>query len=129
MVAFNKIIIAGNLTNNPELKYTSGGTPVCKFAIAINSYWRNQAGEKQQEATFIPVEVWKKTAESCAEHLQKGKSVLIEGRVKQDKWTDKDGQNHSRLYVVGSIIRFLSQKPKDPEGNQPINEEDQEFPQ
>lgn len=128
MVAFNRIVIAGNLTTKPEIRKTPSGIPVAKFAVAINTTYKNNQGDKQEEVTFIPVEAWKNTALSCEKYLDKGSSVLVEGRIKQDKWTDKEGNKRSKLFLVASIIRFLSRSPKVETDKQPIEEEREEIP-
>lgn len=120
MPNFNRVIIAGNLTKDPELRYTPNGTPLCTFQIAINSFYTDSKGEKKEEATFVPVTVWKKQAETSAEYLKKGRPVLIEGRIRQERWTSKEGQSRSRLIVVGSIVRFLGKPPQGQAVKQPI---------
>jgi len=112
MSDFNRSILAGNLTRDPELRYTPSGTPVCSFDLAINSFYTNSAGEKKEDVTFVPITVWKRQAELCAEYLKKGRSVLVEGRIKQEKWVGKDGKNRSRLILIASLVRFLGTPPK-----------------
>ncbi|MBA7641877.1 Single-stranded DNA-binding protein [subsurface metagenome] len=112
MPNFNRIILAGNLTRDPELRYTPSGTPVCSFDLAINSFYTDSKGEKKEDATFVPIIVWKRQAELCAEHLKKGRPALIEGRVKQERWNDKENKKRSRLTVIASLVRFLGTPPK-----------------
>lgn len=105
---FNKIILIGNLTKDPELRYTPQGTAVASFRIAVNSKIK-QHGELKDDVLFIGVVVFGKQAESAGQYLSKGKSVLVEGRLQERSW-DKDGQKHSKMEVVASSIRFLSRK-------------------
>ncbi|MCX5716820.1 MAG: single-stranded DNA-binding protein [Nitrospirae bacterium] len=105
---FNKIILIGNLTKDPELRYTPQGTAVASFRIAVNSKIKQQ-GELKDETLFIGVVVFGKQAESAGQYLNKGRSVLVEGRLQERSW-EKDGQKHSRMEVVASSVRFLSKK-------------------
>lgn len=105
---FNKIILIGNLTKDPELRYTPQGTAVASFRIAVNSKIK-QHGELKDETLFIGVVVFGKQAESAGQYLSKGRSVLVEGRLQERSW-EKDGQKHSRMEVVASSVRFLSKK-------------------
>ncbi|NCO83782.1 MAG: single-stranded DNA-binding protein [Nitrospirae bacterium CG22_combo_CG10-13_8_21_14_all_44_11] len=105
---FNKIILIGNLTKDPELRYTPQGTAVASFRIAVNSKIK-QHGELKDDVLFIGVVVFGKQAESAGQYLSKGKSVLVEGRLQERSW-EKDGQKHSKMEVVASSVRFLSRK-------------------
>jgi len=105
---FNKIILIGNLTKDPELRYTPQGTAVASFRIAVNSKIKQQ-GELKDETLFIGVVVFGKQAESAGQYLSKGKSVLVEGRLQERKW-ESEGQQKSRMEVVASSVRFLSKK-------------------
>lgn len=124
MPNYNRVIIGGNLVRDPDLKYTSGGTPVCEISIAVNHYFKDDKGQKQEQATFVPVTLWGKQATNTAEFMKKGRTVLIEGRLKQDKWTSKDGQKRQRITVVANMIRFLGSPPKAGEGSTPIEREE-----
>lgn len=105
---FNKVIFIGNLTKDPELKYTSQGTAVCNFRIAVNSKIKS-GGEMKDEVLFISVVVFGKQAESAGQYLAKGRQVLVEGRLQERSW-EKEGQKHSRMEVVANSVRFLSRK-------------------
>ncbi|RJQ41411.1 MAG: single-stranded DNA-binding protein [Nitrospiraceae bacterium] len=105
---FNKIILIGNLTKDPELRYTPQGTAVASFRIAVNSKIKQQ-GELKDETLFIGVVVFGKQAESAGQYLSKGRSVLVEGRLQERKW-ESEGQQKSRMEVVASSVRFLSKK-------------------
>ncbi len=104
----NKVLIAGNLTRDPELRYTPQGTAVAQLGIAVNRTYTSQNGERKEEVTFVDVEAWGKTAETMGQYLKKGRPVFIEGRLKLDQWDDKQtGQKRSRLKVVCDQFHFL----------------------
>lgn len=105
---YNRIILIGNLTKDPELRYTPQGTPVASFRIAVNSRYK-QGEESREEALFIDVVTFGKQAETCSQYLNKGKSVLVEGRLQERKW-ESDGQQRSKVEVVAQTVRFLSRK-------------------
>lgn len=123
MSNFNRVILAGNLTRDPDLRYTPNGTAVCSFDLAINSYFKDNKGERKEVATFVPITIWRKQAETTAEFMKKGRPVLIEGRLKQERWTDKEGKNRSRLTVTASIVRFLSAPAKSGDSPPPVEPE------
>lgn len=105
---FNKVILIGNLTKDPELRYTPQGTPVSSFRIAIN-YRYKQGDDLKQETTFIDIVVFGKQAESCSQYLNKGSSVLVEGRLQERRW-ESDGQQKSKFEIVAQSVKFLSPK-------------------
>ncbi len=105
MADVNHVILIGRLTRDAELKYTTGGTAVCKFAMAVNARVK-QGDSWADEASFFDVTVFGKTAESINRYLVKGKQVAIEGRLKQDRW-EKDGQNHSRVVINADNVQLL----------------------
>lgn len=111
MSNYNFVCLMGNLTKDPDLKYTQSGTPVCNLTLAINSFFKDKQGEKKENAIFVPVTVWGKQAETSAEYLKKGRGVLIDGRLNQEKWEDKDGTKRSRITVTASQVRFLGTNP------------------
>ena len=109
MASFNRVILVGNLTRDPELRYTPKGTAIAKIGLAVNHKWRSESGELKEEVTFVDVEVWSKTAENVGQYMRKGSPILIEGRLKLDTWDDKQtGQKRSKLLVVGETVQFLS---------------------
>ena len=111
MASFNKVILLGNLTRDPELKYTPKGTAVAAIGLAVNRVYSNDQGEKQEETTFVDVELWGRTAEIANEYLKKGRPVLIEGRLRLDSWDDKQtGQKRSKLKVVGESMQLLGSR-------------------
>jgi single-strand DNA-binding protein len=106
MPNLNKVMLMGNLTRDPELRYTPNNTPVVNLGLAVNRRWRNQQGEVQEETTFVDCEAWSRAAEVINQYLRKGRPVFIEGRLKLDQWQDKDGQNRSKLKVIVENFQF-----------------------
>ncbi len=109
---FNKIILVGNLTKDPELRYTPQGTPVASFRIAVNYRYRQSAGsgdEIKQDTMFIDNVVFGKQAESCSKYLNKGSSVLVEGRLHERRW-ESNGQQKSKFEVIAQSVKFLSRR-------------------
>ncbi|HWH71681.1 MAG TPA: single-stranded DNA-binding protein [Candidatus Sulfotelmatobacter sp.] len=108
MASFNKVILIGNLTRDPELRYTPKGTAIAKIGLAVNRVWRNEAGESKEEVTFVDVDAFGRQAETIGQYLKKGRPIMIEGRLKLDQWDDKQtGQKRSRLGVVLENFQFL----------------------
>ena len=108
MASFNKVILMGNLTRDPELRYTPKGTAVTKIGLAVNRVWTNEAGEKKEEVTFVDVDMFGRTAENVAQYMRKGSPLLVEGRLRLDQWDDKQtGQKRSKLGVVAESVQFL----------------------
>jgi single-strand DNA-binding protein len=108
MASFNKVILLGNVTRDPELKYTPKGTAVAQIGLAVNRVYSNDQGEKVEEVTFIDVELFGRTAEIANEYLRKGRPVMFEGRLKLDTWDDKQtGQKRSKLKVIGETMQLL----------------------
>src|SRR5262245_64323529 len=108
MANFNKVILVGNLTRDPELRYTPKGMAIAKVGLAVNRNWTNEAGEKKEEVTFVDVDIFGRTAENVAQYMRKGRPILIEGRLRLDQWDDKQtGQKRSKLGVVGEVVQFL----------------------
>src|SRR5580658_1693528 len=108
MASFNKVILVGNLTRDPELRYTPKGTAIAKVGLAVNRVWTNEAGEKKEEVTFVDVDIFGRTAENVGQYMRKGRPMLVEGRLKLDQWDDKQtGQKKSRLGVVAETVQFL----------------------
>ncbi len=105
---YNKIILIGNLTKDPELRYTPQGTAVTSFRIAVNTKFK-QNEELRQDTLFIDVVVFGKQAESCGEYLNKGQSALVEGRLRERRW-ESDGQQKSKFEIIAQTVRFLSRK-------------------
>jgi len=108
MPNFNRVILAGNLTRDPELRYTPKGTAVAKITLAINRTWRDESNQTHEEVTFVDVDVFGRQAETIAQYLKKGRPILVEGRLKYDTWEDKTtNQKRSKLGVVLEGFQFL----------------------
>ena len=108
MANFNKVMLMGNLTRDPELRYTPKGTALATIGLAVNRNWTNEAGEKKEEVTFVDVEVWGRQAETIGQYLAKGRPIFVEGRLKLDQWDDKEsGQKRSKLKVVCENFQFI----------------------
>jgi single-strand DNA-binding protein len=108
MANLNKVMLIGNLTRDPELRYTPKGTAVTDLALAINRVWSNDQGQKQEETTFVDVTFWGRQAEIAQQYLAKGRGVYIEGRLQMDTWDDKEtGKKRSRLKIHGENLQFL----------------------
>lgn len=108
MANFNKVILVGNLTRDPELRYTPKGMAIAKVGLAINRNWTSESGEKKEEVTFVDVDIFGRTAENVAQYMKKGRPILIEGRLRLDQWDDKQtGQKRSKLGVVAETVQFL----------------------
>ena len=110
MASFNRVILMGNLTADPEVKYVASGTAVTDIRMAVNRYWFDkQTNERKEETTFVDVTLWGRQAEVAGEYLAKGRPVLIEGRLQLDTWEDREsGQKRSKLRVVGEHMQLLS---------------------
>jgi single-strand DNA-binding protein len=125
MANFNKVLLMGNLTRDPEIRYPTGGggsgggggggreggSAICKFGLAVNRVWRNQAGEKQEETCFVDIVVFGRTAENCNEYLRKGRPAFVEGRLHYDSWEDREtGKKRNKLEVVAENVQFLGSR-------------------
>jgi single-strand DNA-binding protein len=108
MANFNKVMLMGNLTRDPEIRYTPKGTAVAEIGLAINRYFTGESGDKREDTTFVDVTLWGRTAEIASEYLKKGRPVFIEGRLQLDTWEDKQsGQKRSKLRVVAEGMQLL----------------------
>lgn len=139
--SLNKIVLIGNLTADPELKYTSSGTARTRFSIAVNRQYKNSTGQLQEEVTFIPIVTWGTQAENCANYLSKGRSVAVEGRLRIDSFENAEGERRKVVEVVAQNVQFLGGPPRSekepgtipPTSNQPDSqkkekEKDEEVP-
>jgi single-strand DNA-binding protein len=109
MSSFNRVIMAGNLTRDPDYKQLSSGQAVCRLGLASNRQFKNkQNGEMIQEVCYIDIDVWGPQAESCRQYLQKGRPILVEGRLKLDTWDDANGQKRSKHSIVADRVVFLA---------------------
>jgi single-strand DNA-binding protein len=105
--SFNKFIGLGNLTRDPELRYTPSGAPVCNFDIAMNRSYTTQGGEKKDEVCFMTIVVWGKQAESCGQYLKKGRQALVEGHLQQRSWETPEGQKRTKVEIVAERVQFV----------------------
>lgn len=109
MVGFNKVILIGNLTKNPELRYTPSGTPVVNFPLAVNRRYR-QADDQKEEVCYIDIVVFGRQAEHCGQYLNKGDGAIVDGRLQQRRWETDDGQKRSKHEVVAQTVTFMPKK-------------------
>jgi single-strand DNA-binding protein len=108
---YNKVFLIGNLTRDPELRYTTSGIPVARFAIAVNRFKKKGAAEGSQDVDFINIVAWRRLAEICGEYLKKGRPVAIEGRLQIRSYTGKDGQPRTMTEVVADNMQMLGGRP------------------
>lgn len=119
MGSFNKVILIGNLTRDPELRYTPSGTAVSDIGVAVNEKRKDQAGNTVEEVVFVEVTLWGRTAEIASEFLSKGASVLIEGKLKLDTWEAPEGGKRSKLKVVCTQMQMMNNGTKNGAGANP----------
>lgn len=132
MVGVNNITIIGNLTGDPELRYTPNGTAVANFRIAVNRRWQDNAGEWCEDVSYIPVTVWKKLAENCSESLKKGDRVVVNGRLQMRTWETKEGQTRNVLEIIAKVVASslewatteITKNPKQEEYTDEVEESD-----
>jgi len=116
MASLNKVFLMGNLTRDPELRYTPAGLAVASFGIAINSAWTAKSGEKKEEVCYVDISIFGRRAEVVGEYLSKGSPIFIEGRLQFNQWETKDGQKRSTLRVVADNFQFIGVSAKRPGG-------------
>jgi len=126
MASFNKVMLMGNLTRDPELRYTSNGSAVTSFGLAVNRKFK-QGDEWKEDVCFVDITVWGKQGENCAEYLSKGRPAFIEGRLQYSTW-ESDGKKKSKLEVVANTVQFLGSRGDSqgspPSGKSPVSDED-----
>lgn len=127
-MSFNKIILVGNLGRDPELRYTPQGTAVCSFSLATNDKRKTASGEMQDQTTWFRVTLWDKKAEVASKFLTKGKPVYIEGRLRLDEYTDKDGKQRQTLEVTATEMQFIGARGEDGGGRDYAGGEEQSAP-
>ena len=112
MASYNRVILMGNLTRDPQVRYTPSGTAVAEIGMAVNRSWFDkQSNSRREETTFVDVTLWGRTAEVAGEYLSKGRPVLVEGRLQLDQWEDREtGQKRSKLRVVGESMQMLGSR-------------------
>jgi single-strand DNA-binding protein len=115
MASFNKVILMGNLTRDPEVRYIPSGTAVCELGLAVSEKFKNQAGDEVEQVCFVDIVVWGRQGETCGEYLSKGRQVMIEGRLQFDQWKSKEGESRSKLRVRADRVQFLGSPRSDAE--------------
>lgn len=129
-MVFNKVILIGNLTKDPELRYNPSGKAVTTLSIAVNQRPRKGGEKSNDDTSFFDVVVWEKQAETCANYLSKGSGILVEGRLQQRRWETDDGQKRSKVEVVASNIQFMPKRQpggSDPDAGEIMDEGDIPF--
>lgn len=117
MASYNKVILLGNLTRDPELRYTPKGTAVARLGLAVNRSYKSESGETKEEVTFLDVDAWGKQAELIAQYLRKGNPLFVEGRLRLDQWDDKQsGQKRSAIKVVMENFQFIGGRTEGAQG-------------
>lgn len=112
MASVNKVILIGNLTRPPELRYTPKGTACCEIGLAVNRKWKTDTGETKEEVTFLDVTFWGKTAETVTKFCKKGDPIYLEARLQMDSWEDKtSGQKRSKIRLIAEEFQFLNRGP------------------
>jgi single-strand DNA-binding protein len=106
-MSVNKVILLGRLGQDPELKYTPGGSPVCNFSLATTESWTDKSGQKQEKTEWHRVVVWGKLAELCNQYLAKGRQAFLEGRLQTRSWDDKDGNKRYTTEILASTVQFI----------------------
>jgi len=106
-VSYQKVVILGNLGQDPDMRYTPSGGAVCSLSVATNEKWLDKKGEKQERVEWHRIVVWGKTGESCGKYLAKGRTVLIEGRLQTRKWDDKEGKTHYTTEIIANEVKFI----------------------
>src|SRR2546428_13112105 len=108
MASLNKVFLIGNLTRDPEVRYTPKGTAIANLGLAVNRSWTDESGQQKEEVLFVDIDVWGRQAETCGQYLSKGRPVFVEGRLRLDSWEDKEsGQKRNKLKVVAERVQFL----------------------
>lgn len=119
MASVNRVVLVGNLTRDPELRYLPSGTPVCNVGIAVNSRRKDADGQWVEEANFFDIAVFGKQAENCSQYLAKGSQVAVDGRLRSRSWETNEGQKRSKVEVVADSVQFLGKPMSRGEGGAP----------
>ncbi|UCD15293.1 MAG: single-stranded DNA-binding protein [Candidatus Omnitrophota bacterium] len=127
MVSFNKVFLVGNLTKDPELRYTPQGTAVITLRIAVNTPFKDKTGQLQKDTCFINVVVWGQMAEVCNQYLQKGRQVFVEGRLQSRSWQTNEGQNRSIIEVRAARVQFMPRAVREEAREVDLGDGPQEF--
>lgn len=123
MANINRVILAGNLTRDPQVRFLANEQAVANFGLAINRKFKGSDGSLKEETTFVDVEAWGRQAELVGQYLTKGRGCLVEGRLKLDSWEDKEGKKQSKLRVVAENVQFLDSRPRQGGGDAPAGDE------
>ncbi len=115
MASYNRVLLMGNLTRNPEIRYTPSGTAVSDLGLAVNESFKNKAGETIEQVCYVDVVVWGRQAETASEYLHKGSPVFVEGRLQLDQWENQQGEKRSKLRIRADRVQFLGTPGKDTE--------------
>ena len=132
MASMNHVMLIGNLTRDPETRQLAGGSTITKLGLAVNRRFQTRSGEAREETCFVDIDVFGRQAETAAQYLSKGRPVLVEGRLRQDQWTDRNtGQKMSRLVVVAQRVQFLGNPNgasvrQDPEQHEPASSDSED---
>lgn len=113
MASFNKVILMGNLTRDPELRVTAGGLSICKLSLATNRVFQTKDGERKEEVTYVDIDAFGRQAETISKYMSKGRSILVEGRLKLDSWETPQGEKRSKLGVVLENFQFTGDRGSD----------------
>ena len=124
MASYNRVIVIGNLTRDPELKRTPSGAAVCDLRLAVSESYRNKEGERIERPVFVDVVVWNQQAENCNQYLSKGSPVLVEGRLQYDEWKNQQGETRSKIRIVASRTQFLGTSQSHESSAQPVDSSD-----
>ncbi len=121
MASYNRVIVIGNLTRDPELKRTPSGAAVCDLRLAVSESYRNKEGERIERPVFVDVVVWNQQAEICNQYLSKGSPVFVEGRLQYDEWKTPQGETRSKLRIVASRTQFIGAHQSHESSAQPVD--------
>ncbi|MDD5195295.1 MAG: single-stranded DNA-binding protein [Candidatus Omnitrophica bacterium] len=128
MVSFNKVFLMGNLTRDPELRYTPQGTAVANLGLAVNRYYKDKSGQNQKDTCFLTIVAWGQMAEVCNQYLQKGSQILVEGKLQSRSWQDNEGKKRSTIEVRADNIQFMPKNVKPDAREVDLGEEPKEEP-
>lgn len=124
MASYNRVLLMGNLTRDPELRQTSSNNPVANIGLAVNRSYTTKSGERREEATFIDCEAWGRTAEVMSKYLKKGRPVFVDGRLKLDEWEDREGNRRHKLKVVIEQFQFINSNPNRSDDSDPHDDQE-----
>jgi len=113
MASFNKVILMGNLVADPDMRVTPGGMSICKFTLAVNRQFTTKEGEQREEVAYVDVDSFGRQAEIVSKYMSKGRPILVEGRLRQDKWENQQGEKRSKLMVVCENFKFVGGRDSD----------------